>query len=270
MEQKHSLLDRILAHKHDEVASSKTQVSLDALRERVDQAPPVRSFAAALRQEGRTALIAEVKKASPSRGVLLEHFDPVHLAQIYMANGAAALSVLTDETFFQGHLAFLEAIRAAQSEAQAVPLLRKDFLVDPYQVYEARAHGADAVLLIAAALDDATLSTLLETTHALGMHALVEVHTEAEMHRVSGAGAQIIGVNNRDLHTFTTSLETTERLAALCPTGAGRPVLVSESGIFTPDDVVRLRGCGVDAILVGEALVTAPNIGARVRELAGA
>lgn len=270
MEQKHSLLDRILAHKRDEVASSKTRIPLDVLLERVERAPPVRSFAAALRQEGRTALIAEVKKASPSRGVLLEHFDPVNLAQTYIANGAAALSVLTDEAFFQGHLAFLEAIRAAQSEAQAVPLLRKDFLVDPYQVYEARAYGADAVLLIAAALDDAMLSTLLETTHALGMHALVEVHTEAEMHRVLVAGAQVIGVNNRDLHTFTTSLETTERLAALCSTGAGRPVLVSESGIFTPDDVVRLRGCGVDAILVGEALVTAPDIGARVRELAGA
>jgi indole-3-glycerol phosphate synthase len=265
-----SLLARILNHKHAEVATLREQVPLAHLAARVGMAPPPRSFAAALRKQQATALIAEVKKASPSRGVLLESFDHMHLAQTYMAHGAAALSVLTDEHFFQGNLTYLQTIRNYQSEAGPVPLLRKDFLLDPYQVYEARLNGADAVLLIVAALDGSLLRELLELTHTLGMDALVEVHTEEEMRRALDIGARIVGINNRDLHTFTTNLATTEWLASLLPGGAARPVLVSESGIHTPEDVARLRACGVDAILVGEALVTAPDIGARVRELAGA
>jgi indole-3-glycerol phosphate synthase len=198
--------------------------------------------------------------------VLLENFDHLALAQTYMDNGAAAISVLTDARFFQGNLKFLEGIRAIQT--YAIPLLRKDFLIDPYQVYEARAYGADAVLLIVAALEDDTLAELLALTHRLGMAALVEVHTAQELARALAVGARIVGVNNRDLHTFTTTLETTEHLAALLPQGEARPVLVSESGIFSAEDVARLGRCGVNAVLVGEALVTAPDIAAQVRALA--
>jgi indole-3-glycerol phosphate synthase len=262
-----SVLARILAHKRTEVARQQSKIPLNVLARRIETAPPVRSFAAALRQAPAVALIAEIKKASPSRGVLLEHFDHLELARTYMNNGASALSVLTDVRFFQGNLKFLEGIRTIQT--RSIPLLRKDFLLDPYQVYEARVYGADAVLLIVAALDDDTLYTLLEQTHALGMEALVEVHTADELDRAVSAGARIIGVNNRDLHTFTTALETTERLASLLPGGEQRPVLVSESGIHTAADVDRLRACGVNAVLVGEALVTAANTAARVRELAG-
>jgi indole-3-glycerol phosphate synthase len=268
-----SLLSRIVSNKRSELAHQQTEHSLDTIQARAATAPPVRDFAAALRRPGATALIAEIKKASPSRGVLLEDFDHRHLARTYMAHGAAALSILTDSAFFQGHLDYLYDIRTEQASGALpahVPLLRKDFLIDPYQVYQARAYGADAVLLIVAALSDDVLQTLLDTTHALGMHALVEVHTEEELERALAVGARIVGVNNRDLHTFKTRLETTERLAALLPTGDARPLLVGESGIHTPADVERLRQCGVQAILVGEALVTAPDIAARVRELAGA
>ncbi len=267
-----SILTRILEHKQTEVANRKTTIPLDTLHTQLEMATPLRSFADALRKDTSAALIAEIKKASPSRGVLREPFDHMQLAQTYMHNGAAALSVLTDTRFFQGNLMFLRNIRDHQQEmtdqiAQSVPLLRKDFLIDTYQVYEARAYGADAVLLIVAALDDATLRSLLEVTHNLGMDALVEVHNEEELQRALDAGAAIIGVNNRDLHTFETHLETTEHLATLLPSGANRPILVSESGIFTAADVARLHACGVDAVLVGEALVTAPDTGALVREL---
>jgi indole-3-glycerol phosphate synthase len=260
-----SVLARILAHKRTEVERQQIKIPLAVLRERAAQAPPVRDFATALRQPGRVGLIAEVKKASPSRGVLRENFDHLELARCYADNGAAAISVLTDVRFFQGSLKYLQGIRGLSAEIP--PLLRKDFLIDPYQVYEARSYGADAVLLIVAALDDATLSTLLELTHSLGMAALVEVHTAAELTRALAAGARIVGVNNRDLHTFTTQLETTEELAALLPPGISRPVLVSESGIHRAADVARLRQSGVDAVLVGEALVTAPDTAERVREL---
>lgn len=263
-----SLLARILDHKRVEVGRQKAKIPLQTLKNSLAGAPPVRNFAAALRKEGATALIAEVKKASPSRGVLLEHFDHLELAQTYMGHGAAALSVLTDVRFFQGSIKYMEGIRTLPE--QAVPLLRKDFLLDVYQVYEARVYGADAVLLIVAALEDEILRELLDATHELGMQALVEVHTESEMVRALSAGAQIIGINNRDLHTFTTSLETTEWLISCLPAGITRPVLVSESGIHTSADVVRVRQAGADAVLVGEALVTAPDIGARVSDLAGA
>ncbi len=266
-EQAESFLGRILAHKRAEVARQILKVPLDQLEQRAAAAPPVRDFAAALRQPGRATLIAEVKKASPSRGVLIEHFDPLALAHIYAEAGAAAISVLTDVRFFQGSLKYLDGIRQAQTGGRQVPLLRKDFIIDPYQVYEARAYGADALLLIVAALDDAALRDLLALTRELGMQALVEVHDAAELDRALEAGSQIVGVNNRNLHTFVTALETTEQLAARLP-GIGHPVLISESGISTPADVARVRACGADAVLVGEALVTAPDIAARTRELA--
>jgi indole-3-glycerol phosphate synthase len=262
-----SFLDRILDHKRAEVEQRRRDLPLEALAERCATAPQPRSFAAALRQPGRVTLIAEVKKASPSKGVLIENFDPLALAQVYTDNGAAAISVLTDERFFQGSLTFLAGIRSQQPAANGPPLLRKDFIIDPYQIYEARAYGADALLLIVAALNDAQLGALLALTHELGMQALVEVHNEAELDRALHAGAAIIGVNNRDLHTFVTTLETTERLAARMP--EPRPVLVSESGIFSAADVARVRACGADAVLVGEALVKAEDTAARVRELAG-
>lgn len=266
MTEKTSFLTGILLHKHREVSRQQLKIPLHVVQQQAAVAPPVRDFAAALQRNGSVALIAEVKKASPSKGVLLENFDHLELAQTYMRNGAAAISVLTDMHFFQGSLKFLQGIRAMQT--QPAPLLRKDFLLDPYQVYESRAYGADAILLIVAALDDAILKNLLELTYALGMAALVEVHAAEEVYRALEAGARIIGVNNRNLHTFETNLTITEHLASLLPTDASRPILVSESGISTSVDIARLRSCGVDAVLVGEALVKSSDIGARVRELA--
>ena len=281
-----SFLDRIMEHKRAEVARQKLKIPLAQLEAQLAGAPPPRDFAAALRRPGHVALIAEVKKASPLKGVLIERFDPLALAHTYATNGAAAISVLTDMRFFQGSLKYIEGIRLAQDTRHETntlealspvsglaspiycPLLRKDFIFDPYQVYEARAYGADALLLIVAALDDAALAALLALTHELGMQALVEVHDEAELKRALAAGASIVGVNNRDLRTFVTTLETTARIAAQLPAD-GRPVLVSESGIATPADVACVRGWGADAVLVGEGLVTAPDIAARVRELAG-
>lgn len=262
-----TILTRILAHKAEEVARQRAKVPMAALAERAARAPAPRDFAAALRRPPATALIAEVKKASPSRGVLIDPFDHLALAATYSAAGAAALSVLTDVRFFQGSLKYLEAIRQLP---EAPPLLRKDFIIDPYQVYEARAYGADALLLIVGAIEDAALAELRDLAAGLGMAALVEVHTEAELERALAAGATLVGVNNRDLHSFQTSLATTERLARLLPSGPGRPVLVSESGIFTPEHVALVRSYGADAVLVGEALVTAPDIGARARALAQA
>jgi indole-3-glycerol phosphate synthase len=274
-----TFLTRILDHKRSEVARQKLDLPLEQLQIRIAAAPPPRPFDAALRRPGGVALIAEVKKASPSKGVLLEDFDPLELARIYAENGAAAISVLTDMRFFQGSLRYLKDIRERvgagdwglgdEIPPSAIPILRKDFILDPYQVYEARAYGADALLLIVAALDDAALAELLALTCELGMQALVEVHNAAELDRALALGANVIGVNNRDLHTFVTTLETTRRLAARLPAQA-RPLLISESGIATAADVARVQTWGVDAVLVGEALVTAPDIAGRVRELASA
>lgn len=262
-----TFLTRILDHKRTEVERQAAKIPLAQLAAQLATAPAPRPFDAALRQPSRVALIAEVKKASPSKGVLIENFDPLALARTYAEHGAAAISVLTDVRFFQGSLKYLEGIRAHLGEALPVPLLRKDFIIDPYQVYEARAYGADALLLIVAALDDTRMAELLALTHSLGMQALVEVHDEAELERALAVGARIIGVNNRDLHSFVTTLDTTRRVAARLP-AQQRPVLVSESGIFTPAHVAQVRAWGADAILVGEALVRSPDIGAHVRELA--
>ncbi len=265
-----TFLNRILAHKRTEVERQRIKIPYDRMLARADAAPPPRDFGAALRAAQPIALIAEVKKASPSKGILIENFDPLALARIYADNGAAAISVLTDTRFFQGHLKYLEGIRSLfdRGAAPPLPLLRKDFIIDPYQVVEARAYGADALLLIVAALDDEPLAALLRLTGELGMQALVEVHNDDELRRALNVGATIIGVNNRDLHSFTTTLETTRQLAALLPV-ENRPLLVSESGIFTADHVALVRSWGADAVLVGEALVTAPDIAGKVRELGG-
>ena len=261
-----SVLERILVQKRKEVEQRKKTISLEKLQSQITDVPPTRDFAAALRKHQAVALIAEVKKASPSRGILLKDFDHRALAQTYMTNGAAAISVLTDETFFQGSHRYLREIREMQQ--LPIPLLCKDFIVEPYQIYEARVAGADALLLIVAILDDQLLRELLSLTAALQMYALVEVHNEEELKRALAAGSQLIGVNNRDLHTFETDLETTERMAALLPTDSSRPIFVSESGIHHVADVERLRQWGVDAILVGEALVKAEDIASKVQELA--
>ncbi|HEY0734874.1 MAG TPA: indole-3-glycerol phosphate synthase TrpC [Herpetosiphonaceae bacterium] len=273
-------LDRILEHKREEVARQQLKVRPEQIRERAQAALPPRSFSAVLRNPRRLSLIAEVKHKSPSKGVLAPNFDPVKLARAYIAAGADALSVLTDVRFFGGSLQYLKTIRGLQATAadnmqpgadsahSYVPLLRKDFILEPYQVYEARAYGADALLLIVAALDDEHMRELLRLTESLGMEALVEVHDERELERALAVGATIIGVNNRNLHTFHVDLATTQRLFEHLP-ATERPILVSESGIQTAGDCNRLRAWGADAILVGEAIVTAPDIAAKIRELTG-
>jgi indole-3-glycerol phosphate synthase len=256
-----NILERILAHKRAELAVSEARTPLEVLEQQLVEAPPVRSFRQAIRQpDGRVAVIAEVKKASPSKGVLREDFDPLHIARVYAQHGASAISVLTDERFFQGHLDYLRAIR----QQVAVPLLRKDFLISRYQVVEARVAGADAVLLIVAALNDTELRELIAFTHELGMDALVEVHTEQEVQRALDAGAAIIGINNRDLTTFHTTLQVTERLAPLIPAGG---IIVSESGIDSAEDIRRVAKAGVHAVLVGESLMRAEDVGEKLREM---
>jgi indole-3-glycerol phosphate synthase len=225
-----------------------------------------------LRHPERLGLIAEVKKQSPAKGLLARDFDPLRLARIYAENGADAISVLTDLRFFGGSLQHLKQIRAAQEASTTAttspPLLRKDFLVDPYQVYEARAYGADAILIIVAAVAPDMVLTLLNTTRELGMEALVEVNNEDEMQIALQAGADLIGINNRNLHTFVVDTGTTERILAAVK-GTTRPTMVSLSGITSARDLTSLRALGADAILVGEAIVTAPDPATKVRELSG-
>ena len=271
-----SKLDEIFAHKRTEIAGQKAALPLAELTALAAAAPPPRDFIAALRQtRPGPALIAEIKRGSPSRGLLVADFDPLRLAAIYSDNGAAAISVLTDERFFGGSLNDLRAVaeQMRSRRAQGLPLLRKDFIFDPYQVYQARAAGADAILLIVASLAPARLAELLALAHALGMAALVETHDEAELEIALASRGRLVGINNRNLHDFTVSLETTERLARRVP---AEVCLVAESGIFTAEDAARLAwvereggGRGVDAILVGEALVTAADVAAKVRALSG-
>jgi len=254
-----TILDEIIRWKLDEIARHKRAKPLDVVRGEMALAPAPRDLATALRRPG-VSLIAEVKRASPSKGLLCPNFDPVALAREYEANGAAAISVLTDRHFFQGCLDHLRAVR----QNVGLPILRKDFVLDPYQVYEARAAGADAVLLIVATLSDDELQMLYQLIHALGMAALVEVHNESELKRALEIGPRIVGVNNRDLCTFRVDLGTTARLRPLVPAGT---ILVAESGVHTPADVARLAAIGADAMLVGESLVRAGDVGAKVREL---
>ena len=256
------ILLEILANTRRELAARKYLVPLDTLKSAVRDVPPAQNFAAALLARPPVALIAEVKKASPSRGVLRKDFDPVAIARAYASSGAAALSVLTDEKFFQGKLQHLRNIRAASS----LPILRKDFTVDPYQVWEARVHGADAVLLIAEVLPVAELQPLLDLARELGMQALLESHDREHLDAALATGARLIGVNNRNLRSFRVDLMNTERLASVVP--AAR-VLVSESGISSAADVARLARCGVRAVLVGETLLQADDIPRKIKELLG-
>ncbi|ACL73871.1 indole-3-glycerol phosphate synthase TrpC [Thioalkalivibrio sulfidiphilus] len=259
------ILTRILARKREEVAERSARTSLEDLRRFVDAAPAVRPFLGALEAKihaGQAAVIAEIKKASPSKGLLREDFDPEAIAKRYEAGGAACLSVLTDHDFFQGSEAYLEDARAACG----LPVLRKDFMIDPYQVYEARVMGADCVLLIVSALDDVKLRDLLALTHELGMNVLIEVHDREELERALRLDARLIGINNRNLRSFETRLETTLDLLAMMP--ADR-LVVTESGIHTRDDVARMRNAGVHAFLVGEAFMRASDPGARLAELFG-
>ena len=259
------ILARILERKREEIAAGARAAPLAEMRRRAADAPPPRGFRAAIEAEigeGRPAVIAELKRASPSRGVIRRDFDPSRIAAGYERGGAAALSVLTDRDFFQGAPDHLRAARAAT----ALPALRKDFLIDPWQVHEARAMGADCVLLIVAALDDDPLRELADLAGEIGLDTLVEVHDEAELDRALRIPAPLIGINNRDLRTFETSLATTERLAPRTP--ADRRT-VTESGIASRDDVAGLRAHGVHAFLVGEAFMSAPDPGERLAALFG-
>lgn len=262
MDQSISILDEIVSSKRREVAAARQRMPLEEMEDQAAAAPPVRDFRAALAGPGPIQLIAEVKKASPSAQVIRADFDPVGIARTYQAHGAACLSVLTDAPYFQGHLSYLARVRASV----AIPLLRKDFLIDEYQVVEARLAGADAILLIAEILDDDTMARLLQRARSLGMAALVEFHEEANLPRVLAAGADLVGINNRDLRRFVTDLELTLRLRDKIPPDV---VLVSESGIRTRADVERLQSAGVSAILVGEALMRADDIGQAVEQLLG-
>lgn len=258
-----NILGQILAHKETEIRA----LDAAALRRAAESAPMPRDFAAAVkRQDGPgPKLIAELKLASPSKGLLAPELDLMQVATVYAEQGAAAISVLTDGRFFLGKLESLYALRFTQESA--LPLLRKDFIIDEAQIYESRANGADAILLIAAALsDDGRLAGLHSLALELGLTALVEVHNEQEAARaLKVLGVRLIGINNRDLSTFQPSLQTTERLRPMIPAGI---TVVSESGISTAGDVERLAAANVDAVLVGEALVTAPDIAAKVQELA--
>jgi indole-3-glycerol phosphate synthase len=254
-----SILKKIVAQKKREVAEKARTLPLAALKERISTRKAPRDFAAAIRGD-KIKLIAEVKKASPSRGVLVKDFDPLALASTYAQSGAAAISVLTEVANFQGRLEYLAQIK----DKVSLPLLRKDFIFDAYQVYESAASGADALLLIAAILGPAQLGNLLELSHSLGLACLVEVHDEPELEKALHSGAEIIGINNRDLNTFKTDIETTRRLRPLVP---GGKIVVSESGIGRREDVKKLQDWGVNAILVGEALVTSQDIPARIKEL---
>ena len=254
-----TILEKIIRWKRGEIVHHKRARPVEVVRAEMALAPPLRDFATALRTPG-VSLIAEVKRASPSKGLLRHNFDAVALAREYEANGAAAISVLTDQHFFQGNLSHLQAVR----QNVDLPVLRKDFILDPYQVYEARAAGADAVLLIIAALGDGDLKALYQLVREVGMAALVEVHNATELERALKLGPRIVGVNNRNLRTFKVNLATTAHLRPLVPADV---ILVAESGVHTRDDVARLATSGADAMLVGEALVRAKDVGRKVREL---
>ena len=259
----HDVLKRILARKQEEVAERRERVSLFELKARLSGAPPVRGFADAVEAKlkaGLPAVIAEVKKASPSKGVIRADFDPAAIARSYEAGGAACLSVLTDIDFFQGSDAYLQQARAACS----LPVLRKDFVVDAWQLHEARMLGADCVLLIAAALDDVQLAEFAFIADELGMDVLVEVHDLDELERALPIPARLLGINNRNLRTFEVSLQNTLDLKDMVP--ADR-VLVTESGILAPADVALMRGAGVHAFLVGEAFMRQPDPGTALRDL---
>lgn len=257
------ILLKILNRKREEIAERSAKCSIEQLKEQCAKADPVRGFIRAI--EGRivnqqSAVIAEIKKASPSKGVLRVDFQPAEIARSYAANGAACLSVLTDKDYFQGHEDYLQQARAACE----LPVIRKDFIIDPYQVYEARTIDADCILLIVAALDDDNLNMLCELAHELGMDVLMEVHDEQEMQRALKTSARLIGINNRNLRTFDTTLDTTLRMIESV---SDDHILVTESGIHSRDDVQLMRANGVHAFLVGEAFMRAENPGEKLAQL---
>ena len=254
------ILDTIIENKKIEVEESKVSLPIEPLISGIANIQPPRDFYEAIDHGGQLRIIAEIKKASPSKGVLRGDFDPVKIALGYARSGASALSVLTDEKFFMGSLTYLRAVR----EAVDIPLLRKDFIIDPYQVYEARLYGADALLLIVSALGQDALRGLLALTRSLGMDAVVEVHDEEELGRALDAGSRIIGINNRDLRTFEVDLGVSARLARIIPGGV---IAIAESGISSGADIKRLRDQGVHVFLIGETFMKAPDPGAELKSL---
>ena len=255
-----NFLDEIISHKKKVLIEGKKRCSIDELRGLISALPPIRGIKSALTSPSTPIrIIAEVKKASPSKGIIREDFDPVEIAKTYEANRASAISVLTEEKFFHGSLDYLKKIR----EVTAIPLLCKDFIFDEYQVYQSRVFGADAFLLIAAILDDSKLKDLLKTGRGLGMQAIVEVHNLEELKMVLQTEAEIIGINNRDLKTFKTDISTTERLIKEIPQDK---IVVSESGINTAEDISRLRECGAHAFLIGESLMREKDIAKKLIE----
>jgi indole-3-glycerol phosphate synthase len=255
------ILDQIVSYNLRELRDRKHRLPMEELQRIASEQPPPLDLVRALKSDG-IQLIAEVKKASPSRGVIRPDFDPVEIAEIYADNGASAISILTETRHFQGSLDHLKAIRKVLSNR--LPLLRKDFIVDPYQIYESRAYGADSLLLIVAILKPETLQDLLSLSHKLNMSCLVEVHNEAELEIALENSAKIIGINNRDLNTFKVDIAITERLKQLIPPDR---IVVSESGIKERADIDKLSRLGIDAVLIGESLMSAPDIAARMREL---
>ena len=254
------ILDTIIAHKRKELAAEQAQVPLTVLKRKIKNLPSTRDFRGAIIGIETVKLIAEVKKKSPSKGIIREDFHPVSIAETYVENGATAISVLTDQHFFAGELDYLRAIR----DAVDVPLLRKDFTIDSYHIYQARVAGADAILLIVAALTETQLRTFIRIADSLSLASLVEVHTHEELAIALDVDAQIIGINNRDLRTFHTDIATTFHLRNTIPADK---VVVSESGIYSCEDVTKLQEAGVHAMLVGESLMRSPDIGQQVRDL---
>jgi len=257
------ILEEIVAHKRQEVVGRKEALPLSEFEKRVEKMDPCRSLSKAIKRPQEITLIAEIKRASPSKGIIRQSFDPVEIAGIYTENGAAAISVLTNEKFFGGSLEYLSAVR----KVTALPVLRKDFIIDPYQIYESRFYGADAILLIVAVLNDGELGNYQKTARTLGLSCLVEVHTEDELKRALNSGAEVIGINNRDLRTFKTDIEATFSIRKHI--SDPRITVVSESGIDSCLQMQALQEAGIDSVLVGEALMKTADPVAKIKELLG-